>query len=61
MRSQSAVQIQIRPAMKSHPKIGTAGELPFVMEQKHCIDFATDGMPVLLRRESAACFLSETV
>jgi hypothetical protein len=47
--------------MKSHPKIGTAGELPFVVEQKHCIDFATDGMPVLLRRESAACFLSETV
>jgi hypothetical protein len=27
--------------MKSHPKIGTAGELPFVVEQKHCIDFAT--------------------
>jgi hypothetical protein len=34
--------------MKSHPKIGTAGELPFAVEQKHCIDFATDGMPAEL-------------
>jgi fluoroacetyl-CoA thioesterase len=34
--------------MKSPPKIGTAGELPFVVEQQHCIDFATDGMPAVL-------------
>lgn len=34
--------------MKSPPKIGTVGELQFVVEQKHCIDFATDGMPVVL-------------
>jgi len=34
--------------MKSAPKIGTVGELQFVVEQKHCIDFATDGMPAVL-------------
>jgi fluoroacetyl-CoA thioesterase len=34
--------------MKSPPKIGTAGELPFVVEEEHCIDFATDGMPAVL-------------
>ena len=34
--------------MKVHPKIGTSGELSFVVEQKHCIDFATDGMPAVL-------------
>ena len=34
--------------MKSAPKVGTTGELQFVVEQKHCIDFATDGMPAVL-------------
>jgi predicted thioesterase len=34
--------------MKSAPKIGTTGELQFVVEQKHVIDFATDGMPAVL-------------
>jgi predicted thioesterase len=34
--------------MKALPKIGTAGELKFVVEQKHVIDFATDGMPAVL-------------
>ena len=34
--------------MKSLPKIGTVGEVQFVVEQKHCIDFATDGMPAVL-------------
>jgi predicted thioesterase len=34
--------------MKSPPKIGTTGELQFVVEQKHVIDFATDGMPAVL-------------
>src|SRR5882762_3514608 len=33
--------------MKSHPKIGTTSELRFVVEQQHCIDFATDGMPTV--------------
>jgi len=30
--------------MKAAPKIGTTGELQFVVEQQHCIDFATDGI-----------------
>jgi predicted thioesterase len=34
--------------MKSAPKVGTTGELEFVVEQKHVIDFATDGMPAVL-------------
>ena len=35
-------------AMKFSPQIGSMGELEFVVEQKHCIDFATDGMPAVL-------------
>src|SRR5437660_8697202 len=34
--------------MKSTPKIGTTGEQQFLVEQKHVIDFATDGMPAVL-------------
>ena len=34
--------------MKSRPHIGLTGELQFVVEQKHVIDFATDGMPAVL-------------
>src|SRR5262245_60503253 len=34
--------------MKRAPKVGTTGELQFVVDQKHCIDFATDGMPAVL-------------
>ena len=34
--------------MKSRPKIGTTGELRFVVEKEHAIDFATDGMPAVL-------------
>ncbi|HEX4343018.1 MAG TPA: thioesterase family protein [Verrucomicrobiae bacterium] len=34
--------------MKSLPKIGTAGEVQFVVEQKHVIEFASDGMPAVL-------------
>jgi fluoroacetyl-CoA thioesterase len=34
--------------MKSVPKIGTTGETKFVVEEKHCIDFASDGMPSVL-------------
>lgn len=57
--------------MKSLPKIGTVGELQFTVEQKHCIEFATDGMPAVLStpnligiiertaRQSLAPFLDE--
>jgi predicted thioesterase len=34
--------------MKSLPKIGTTGEVRFVVEQTHCIEFATEGMPAVL-------------
>jgi predicted thioesterase len=34
--------------MKSAPRIGASHELQFVVEQKHAIDFATDGMPAVL-------------
>lgn len=34
--------------MKSSPKIGTMGETSFVVEPKHCIEFASDGMPAVL-------------
>jgi predicted thioesterase len=46
--------------MKSHPKIGTAGELQFVVESKHCIDFATDGMPAVLSTPQLIGLLERT-
>jgi fluoroacetyl-CoA thioesterase len=38
--------------MKSLPRIGTTGELQLVVEQKHVIDFATEGMPAVLSTPS---------
>src|SRR6185295_5224833 len=46
--------------MKSAPKIGTAGDLTFVVEQKHCIDFATDGMPAVLSTPNLVGLLERT-
>ena len=34
--------------MKANPKIGTTGEERFVVEPRHAIDFADDGMPAVL-------------
>jgi len=34
--------------MKSRPRIGTFGELTFVVGAEHVIDFANDGMPAVL-------------
>jgi len=34
--------------MESHLKTGTLGELRFVVEAKHAIDFAEGGMPAVL-------------
>jgi len=34
--------------MKSRPRVGTTGELRFIVAQEHAIDFATDGMPAVL-------------
>lgn len=46
--------------MKAHPKIGTAGELTFVVEPKHCIEFATDGMPAILSTPQLIGLLERT-
>lgn len=46
--------------MKSSPKIGTTGELQFVVEQKHAIDFATDGMPAVLSTPNLIGLLERT-
>jgi len=46
--------------MISQPRIGTAGELPFVVEEKHCIDFATDGMPAVLSTPQLIGLLERT-
>lgn len=46
--------------MKSAPKIGRVGELQFVVEQKHCIDFATDGMPAVLSTPNLVVLLERT-
>ncbi len=46
--------------MKALPKIGTAGELQFVVEQKHVIDFATDGMPAVLSTPNLIGLLERT-
>jgi predicted thioesterase len=46
--------------MKSAPKIGTVGELQFTVEQKHAIDFATDGMPAVLSTPNLIGLLERT-
>lgn len=46
--------------MKSTPKTGTTGETTFVVETKHCIEFATDGMPAVLSTPSLIGILERT-
>src|SRR5215831_953791 len=46
--------------MKNPPRIGAAGELQFLVEQKHCIDFATDGMPAVLSTPNLIGLLERT-
>jgi predicted thioesterase len=46
--------------MKSAPKIGTVGETTFVVEPKHCIEFATDGMPAVLSTPNLIGILERT-
>ena len=46
--------------MKSVPRIGATGELEFVVEQKHLIDFATDGMPAVLSTPNLIGWLERT-
>ena len=46
--------------MRSAPKIGTTGETTFVVEDKHCIEFATDGMPAVLSTPNLIGILERT-
>ncbi|MEO8427681.1 MAG: thioesterase family protein [Verrucomicrobiota bacterium] len=46
--------------MKSRPRIGTVGELKFVVEQKHVIDFANEGMPAVLSTPNLIGLLERT-
>lgn len=46
--------------MKSAPKTGTVGETTFVVEPKHCIEFATDGMPAVLSTPNLIGILERT-
>ena len=46
--------------MKSRPKIGTVGELKFVVGQEHVIDFATDGMPAVLSTPRLVALIERT-
>ena len=48
------------PSMKTRPKIGTTGELNFTVEQKHVIDFATEGMPAVLSTPNLIGWLERT-
>ena len=46
--------------MKSSPNIGARGELQFVVEPKHAIDFAGDGMPAVLSTPNLIGWLERT-
>jgi predicted thioesterase len=46
--------------MKGAPKIGTTGETTFVVETKHGIEFATDGMPAVLSTPQLIGILERT-
>ena len=46
--------------MKLRPKIGTVGELKFVVAQEHVIDFATGGMPAVLSTPRLVALIERT-
>ena len=46
--------------MKSRPPIGTTGELRFIVEPGHLIDFATGGMPAVLSTPKLIGLLERT-
>src|SRR5262249_25865812 len=55
-----SVAAPFKTSMKSLPPIGTSGELNLVVETKHAIDFATDGMPAVLSTPSLIGLLERT-
>jgi len=46
--------------MKARPQPGLIGELQFVVETKHAIDFANDGMPAVLSTPNLIGLLERT-
>ena len=46
--------------MKSRPKIGTAGEMKFIVAPEHVIDFATGGMPAVLSTPPLVALIERT-
>jgi len=46
--------------MKSRPRIGTTGEMKFIVSQEHVIDFATGGMPVVLSTPRLVALIERT-
>ena len=46
--------------MKSSPRIGTVGEQTFVVESKHAIEFASEGMPAVLSTPQLIAALERT-
>lgn len=46
--------------MKTRPKIGTSGEMKFVVAQEHVIDFATGGMPAVLSTPRLVALIERT-
>ncbi|PHX95122.1 MAG: LysR family transcriptional regulator [Pedosphaera sp.] len=46
--------------MKARPRIGTTGEMKFVVGQEHVIDFATGGMPAVLSTPRLVALIERT-
>lgn len=46
--------------MKARPRIGTTGEMKFVVAQEHVIDFATGGMPAVLSTPRLVALIERT-
>ena len=46
--------------MKSRPKIGTTGEMKFIVAPEHVIDFATGGMPSVLSTPRLVALIERT-
>ncbi len=46
--------------MKTHPRIGTTGEMKFVVGLEHVIDFATGGMPAVLSTPRLIALIERT-
>ncbi len=46
--------------MKTRPRIGTAGEMKFIVAPEHVIDFATGGMPAVLSTPRLVALIERT-